>query len=440
MKGDVPFNRDIVDRIVRENRVDFRSASIRDANRVVNAIEKELSVEFIRMEFGIPGLPANEIGIQAEVQALTEKGVASQYAPFDGVPRLKQAAAEFVKKFLNLDVEPECCIPTVGNMQGGFLSQAIAGRLHKKKNTILYIDPGFSVNKSQTRFLGLKTDSIDFHDARGSKLIEKIEKRLKKGDIGGVMWNSPNNPTWIVFTDEELKEMGKLFNTYDVVAIEDVAYLCMDFRRDYSIPGEEPYPPTIASYADNAFVLISASKIFSYAGQRAAVTIISPKFIKKEYNNLREHFGSKRILEAFVQGGMYPTTSSVPQGPQHALAAMFEAASSGALNFVEPLMEYGRRAAFLRKAFTENGFRLVYDMDLDKPLADGFYFTVSYPGFSGGELLKELVYYGLSATTLEITGSTRLEGLRICVSLTGEDKFDTLAHRLKRFRGDHPVD
>lgn len=439
MKGDVPFDRDVVDRIVRENRVDFRSASIRDANRVVNAIEQELGVEFIRMEFGIPGLPANEIGIQAEVHALTREGIASQYAPFDGIPRLKQAAATFVKKFLDLDVGPECCVPTVGNMQGGFLSQAVAGRMRKKKDTILYIDPGFSVNKSQTRFLGLKTDSIDFYETRGSKLIDRIQKRLKKGDIGGVMWNSPNNPTWIVFTDDELQEMGNLFNEYDVVAIEDVAYLCMDFRQDYSKPGEEPYPPTIARYADNAFVLISASKIFSYAGQRAAVTIISPKFIHKEYDDLREHFGSKRVLEAFVQGGMYPTTSSVPQGPQHALAAMFEAAGSGTLNFVEPLKEYGRRAALMRKAFKENGFQLVYDMDLEKPLADGFYFTVSYPGFSGGELLKELVYYGLSATTLEITGSTRLEGLRVCTSLTGEEKFEVLARRLKRFREDHPV-
>ena len=438
MKGDVPFNRDIVDRIVEENGVDFRSASIRDANRVVNAIEKELGVKFIRMEFGVPGLPPNEIGMQTEVLALTKEGVASQYAPFDGIPRLKQAAATFVKSFLNLDVGPECCVPTVGNMQGGFLSQAIAGRLNMKKNTILYVDPGFSVNKSQTRFLGLKTDSIDFYGTRGSKLIEKLRKRLKKGDVGGVMWNSPNNPTWIVFTDDELEEMGNVFNEHDVVAIEDVAYLCMDFRKDYSKPGEKPYPPTIARYADNAFVLISASKIFSYAGQRAAVTIISPTFVKKDYTNLKEHFGTKRVLEAFVQGGMYPTTSSVPQGPQHALAAMFEAASSGKLNFVEPLKEYGRRAAFMKRAFTENGFRLVYDMDLDKPLADGFYFTVSYPGFSGGELLKELVYYGLSATTLEITGSTRLEGLRICVSLTGEDKFDTLDQRLKRFREDHP--
>lgn len=439
MKGDIPFNRQVVDRIVRENRIDFHRASIRDSNRVVNAIEKELDVTFIRMEFGIPGLPACDIGLRAEVHALTKEGVASHYAPFDGIPRLKQAAAKFVKQFLNLEVGPECCIPTVGNMQGGFLSQAIAGRFDKKKNTILYIDPGFSVNKCQTQFLGLGTDSIDFYGTRGPELIDRIAKRLQRGDIGGVMWNSPNNPTWIIFTEDELKEMGTLFNKYDVVAIEDLAYLCMDFRQDYSQPGQEPYPPTIARYADDAFVLLSASKIFSYAGQRAAVTVISPKFINKEYTDLEQHFGAKRVGEAFVQGGMYPTTSSVPQGPQHALTALFEATSEGQYNFVEPLREYGRRAAYMKKAFTDHGFKLVYDLDLDKPIADGFYFTFSYPGFTGGELLKEIVYYGLSATTLEIYGSARLEGLRACVSLTSEDQFDLLAHRLEQFQKDHPV-
>lgn len=440
MNDDVPFSRGTVDNIIEESRVDLSRASIREMNRVVNKIERELGTEFIRLEFGIPGLPASNIGINAEIYALTKEGVASRYAPFDGIPRLKKATAEFVKKFLNLDVGPECCIPTVGNMQGGFLSQAIAGRLDRRRNTILHIDPGFSVNKSQARFLGLETDSIDFYQMRGPKLIAVLRQRLAKGDVGGVLWSSPNNPTWIVFTDEELKDMGELFDEYEVVAIEDVAYLCMDFRQDYSRPGQEPYPPTIAHYADNSFVLISASKIFSYAGQRAAVTIISPKFIRKEYEGLEEYFGTRRIGEAFVQGGMYPTTSSVPQGPQHALAALFEAASSGEYDFVKPLREYGRRANHMKKAFTAHGFKLVYDWDLDRPLADGFYFTFSYPGFSGVELLREMIYYGVSATTLNITGSIRAEGLRACVSLTGEDRFDVLDYRLKRFHEDHPLD
>ncbi|MCK7520823.1 MAG: hypothetical protein MZV64_25535 [Ignavibacteriales bacterium] len=71
--------------------------------------------------------------------------------------------------------------------------------------------------------------------------------------------------------------------------------------------------------------------------------------------------------------------------------------------------EYGEKAKIMKKLFTDNGFYIVYDKDEDEPIADGFYFTFSYPGYSGEELLNELIYYGISAISLSITGSERLE-------------------------------
>jgi hypothetical protein len=94
----------------------------------------------------------------------------------------------------------------------------------------------------------------------------------------------------------------------------------------------------------------------------------------------------------------------------------------------------------MKRLFLENGFRLVYDNDLGLPLGDGFYFTVSHPGFThGADLLRELLHYGISAITLETAGSCRVEGLRACVSLTPEERFGELAERLRRFRDDHPA-
>ena len=88
--------------------------------------------------------------------------------------------------------------------------------------------------------------------------------------------------------------------------------------------------------------------------------------------------------------------------------------------------------------FVENGFEIVYDKDEDKPLADGFYFTFSYPGFSGAELVEELLYYGVSAISLDITGSERTEGLRACVSQTGMDQMEDFRKRIAQFHKDHP--
>ena len=93
----------------------------------------------------------------------------------------------------------------------------------------------------------------------------------------------------------------------------------------------------------------------------------------------------------------------------------------------------------MKALFQKYGFRIVYDMDLDEPIADGFYFTLSYPGFDGSQLVEELLYYGISAISLEITGSSRTEGLRACVSKVRRDQFPVLEERLKRFNDQHSI-
>ncbi|MDP4117370.1 MAG: pyridoxal phosphate-dependent aminotransferase, partial [Bacteroidota bacterium] len=109
------------------------------------------------------------------------------------------------------------------------------------------------------------------------------------------------------------------------------------------------------------------------------------------------------------------------------------------LNFVEQVKVYGKKAKVMKKLFTENGFNIVYDKDEDVPVSDGFYFTVAYPGLSGDELVEEFMYYGISAISLSITGSSRLEGIRACTSLIQEEQFPLLEERLKIFHQNHPL-
>ena len=137
---------------------------------------------------------------------------------------------------------------------------------------------------------------------------------------------------------------------------------------------------------------------------------------------------------------MYTTTAGVPVGPQHGLAALLRAAVEEDPRFTEPIREYAARAKEMKAAFLENGFDLVYDNDLGEPLADGFYFTVSYAGMHCTKLLEELIYYGVSAIGLNTAGSTREEGIRACVSLTPREMIPELRRRLEAFCRDHPAE
>ncbi|RPJ42544.1 MAG: aminotransferase class I/II-fold pyridoxal phosphate-dependent enzyme, partial [Candidatus Latescibacterota bacterium] len=256
--------------------------------------------------------------------------------------------------------------------------------------------------------------------------------------MAAVLWSSPNNPSWIILTEEELRGMGEVLDRHGAIAIEDLAYFGMDFRRDYGKPGRPPYQPTIGRYMKRWFSIVSSSKAFSYAGQRVAITYISPHLMDEESQNLESRHGTRRIGYAFLHGGLYPNTACIAEGPQHGLAALLAAVNDGRIPFLEDVREYAARARAMKRAFLENGFELVYDNDLGEPLADGFYFTIRRPGFERGwELIAELLHYGVSAITLETTGSVRTEGLRACTSLTTLDRMATLGERLRRFDEDH---
>lgn len=411
-------------------------ASIRECNRLVLNIEKATGQRFIRMEMGIPGLAPPQIAIDAEVEAL-RNNVGSLYPPFDGIPQLKSEISRFVKSFINIAIDPAHCLPTVGSMQGCFMSLMVASRRISRQHKVLFIDPGFPVNKIQTRVIGIESESFDVYNYRGARLKEKLESYLNKGDIGALMYSNPNNPSWICFTEAELQIIGELCTKYNVVALEDLAYFGMDFRKDYSRPGQAPYIPSVANYTDNYILLISSSKSFSLAGQRIGMTAISDSLFRNEYPDLKRYFSSAQFGYAFIFGAMYAVSSGVSHSAQYGLTAILKAVNDGEYDYVAAVKEYGVRAKIMKQLFTENGFAIVYDQDDGQPIADGFYFTISYPGFSGVELVEEFLYYGISAISLTTTGSDRHEGLRACVSLTGNDQFPVLEKRLKQFNMDH---
>lgn len=426
----------VSEQLEKANLPNIGKASIREIVRLVNEIERITGEKFIRMEMGVPGLDPPEVGVEAEIAAL-KRGVASKYPIINGVPELKREIKRFVKLFLDTDVDEEGCIPTVGSMQGAMAAFMVANRSDKNKLGTLFIDPGFPVQKAQCRVLGHSFESFDVYDYRGDKLGPKLESYLKTGNISTILYSNPNNPSWICFNEDELKTIGTLAEKYDAIVIEDLAYFGMDFRTDYSIPGQAPYQPTVAKYMDHWLLLISGSKAFSFAGERVAAMVISDVLFNRCYPDLIRYYTSTCFGYSMIFGALYSLSAGVNHSSQYGLAAMLKAANDGEFNFVESVRFYEEKARVMKKMFRDNGFRIVYDTDIDKPIADGFYFTISYPGMEGDQLLKELLYYGISAISLEITGSTRSEGLRACVSQIHPSQFEKMESRLREFNKDH---
>lgn len=432
-----PINKELIDNTIREHGIqDFAKATIREVKGVAAHAEKESGVEFIKMEMGIPGLPAAQVGVDAQIKSLQD-GIAHSYPDIQGLPALKAAASEFVKAFIGVDINPEGCVPVCGSMQGTFASFLTCSQTDKKKDTVLFIDPGFPVQKMQLQVQGTKYETFDVYNFRGEKLGPKLESYLTNGNICAIVYSNPNNPSWICMTDDELRTIGSLATKYDCIIMEDLAYFAMDFRRDIR-PFQKPYQPSVANYTDNYILLISGSKAFSYAGERIGVTCISDKLFHRHYHDLAERYEGLPFGPVFSTRMLYALSSGTSHSAQYAMAAMLKAAAEGKFDFRSEIKVYGDRAHKLKEIFTRHNFYIVYDKDLDQPIADGFYFTIGYPGMTSGELAHELMYYGVSAICLVTTGSEQ-EGLRVCTSFIRDEQYAALEERMAIFAENNPV-
>jgi aspartate/methionine/tyrosine aminotransferase len=433
------FSEALVAQACREmNVADLSTATIGEVLLVAQYLEQKTGIPFIRMDQGSPGLPINAYGVAAEKRAL-DSGIGSQYPAAAGVPELKNAASRFIKAFIDVEVSPRSCVPTTGSVAASFGSFIACTQRIPGKDKVLFIDPGFPIQKSQLRILGIDWYEFDIYPYRGAARLEpKLEEMLAPGDVAAIVYSNPNNPAWICLEEDELEVIGRLATKHDIVVMEDLAYFCMDYRRDLGQPFQAPFLPTVARYTDNYILMLSASKIFSYAGQRIALACISDALYERQFPALAARYHDAGVFGVTLTAAiLYMITSGCTATTQYAYAEMLNLSCEGKINFVEDTREYEHRARRMKEIFVRHGFDVVYDHDVTRPVGDGFFFTLGYDSLSGEQLLLELMYYGVSSICLSTTGSLR-KGVRACVSRMREDLYPVLEARMAAFEADHP--
>ena len=437
-----PLNKQLVDQTCIDfglrNAKELGGASIRQLVGVVKDIERATGEEFIHMELGEPGLPAEQIGIEAEYEAL-KAGYGSKYPIITGISEVKNWGSEFVRAFMGLDIPTDCIVPTVGSMQAAFALNMTMAQLDSKRDTVLFLDPCFPVQKQQCKVIGVRVEAFDVVNYRGEALEQELERRFQSGRIAAILFSNPNNPSWMCLTERELEIIGRLATIYNVLVIEDLAYLNMDFRDSKrGVPYEPPYQPTVGRYTNNCVHMISCSKMFSYAGQRGAIVAINPYLAHRRFDSLAERYGNDgQFLRNFVYIILYSLSSGVTHSVQYAMAAMFKAACQGKIDYVANTKEYARRAKIIKEIMIRNGFHIVYNEDTDGvEVGDGFFFTFGYKDWTGEQMVNKLIYYGISAISLASTGAKR-EGMRGCVSCIRDEQYALLEQRLALFNRDY---
>ena len=222
----------------------------------------------IHLELGEPDFHPAAPVVEAVRQAVSDGR--DRYCSTRGVPALREAIAEYLKRTRRLDVTSEQVLVAPGCKMA--LSLAMMA-LIEPGDEVLYPDPGFPIYPSFTRGLGAKPVPFALRENNQFQpnLAEISAKITSKTRI--LIFNSPNNPTGTVFHRDALERLAALAVEHDLWVISDEIYARILFGGEYqsiwNLPG----------MAERTVIIDGFSKSFAMTGWRLGYAVAAKPVI-----------------------------------------------------------------------------------------------------------------------------------------------------------------
>jgi aspartate aminotransferase len=222
----------------------------------------------IHLELGEPDFhPAAPI-VDA-VRAAVVEGRDRYVSPV-GIPALREAVAAYLKRTRCLDVPAQHVLIAPGCKMA--LALAMMALL-EPGDEVLYPDPGFPIYPSFTRGLGATPIPFILREKNQfqpdiAEIASKITARTKV-----LIFNSPNNPTGTVFSDDTLAQIAALAVKHDLWVMADEIYARILFAGEYkSIYG-------LPGMAERTVIIDGFSKTFAMTGWRLGYAVAPRELI-----------------------------------------------------------------------------------------------------------------------------------------------------------------
>jgi aspartate aminotransferase len=193
-----------------------------------------------------------------------------RYCSTRGVPALREAIAEYLKRTRRLDVATEQVLVAPGCKMA--LSLAMMA-LIEPGDEVLYPDPGFPIYPSFTR--GLGATAVPFGLEEKNKFQPDMKEIAAKitPKTRVLIFNSPNNPTGTVFSDETLQQIADLAVKHDLWVISDEIYARILFAGEYKSIW------ALKGMAERTVIIDGFSKSFAMTGWRLGYAVAPKRVI-----------------------------------------------------------------------------------------------------------------------------------------------------------------
>jgi aspartate aminotransferase len=222
----------------------------------------------IHLELGEPDFHPAAPVVDA-VRAAVAEG-RDRYVSPRGIPALREAIASYLKRTRHLNVAPEEVLVAPGCKMALALTMMA---LIEPGDEILYPDPSFPIYPSFTRGLGGKAVPFYLEEKNQfqpdiAEIASKITPRSK-----ALIFNSPNNPTGTVFSEDTLQQIAALAVKHDLWVIADEIYARIlfsgDYKSIYAMPGMK----------ERTIIIDGFSKSFAMTGWRLGYAVAPKHFI-----------------------------------------------------------------------------------------------------------------------------------------------------------------
>src|SRR5215207_1572114 len=196
--------------------------------------------------------------IGALIEAAKSGQRVNQYAPGQGVTRLRKAVADHANRFYDLDIDPMAgVIVTAGATEAVFAS--VLG-LVDAGDEVIVIEPYFDSYVPNITMAGAKPVYVPLHPPEWVFDPDELRAAFNP-KTRAIIMNSPQNPTGRVFTWDEQKLIADLCIEFDVVCISDEVYEHLTFDDTRHIP-----MAVMPGMFERTVTVSSAGKSFSVTG------------------------------------------------------------------------------------------------------------------------------------------------------------------------------
>jgi aspartate aminotransferase len=352
----------------------------------------------IHLQIGEPDFDTPAHVREAAKRALDEG--ATHYAPFPGIPELRNAIAADVTKRKGFTADPSQVFVTVGGK--GVMLYAILG-LIDPGDEVIVPDPGYPIYESLTRFVGATPVPIPIrmeHDFRldVDELAGLITPRTRL-----LIINSPANPTGGVLNRSDLRRIAELAEEHDLWVMTDEIYgrILYDGEEHISIA-------SLPGMTERTIVLDGFSKTFAMTGWRLGYAVV-PDSLIPTYSELV--INTISCAPTFAQVGAIQALVG-PQDDVEAMVVEFKA----------------------RRDLVVNGLNEIEGIRCATPLGAFYAFPdVSGTGLTGAEFAERLlVDHDVCVLAGTAFGGVGTDHIRISYANSRENLTEALA-RIGRF-------